>query len=63
VLVAFKAFNVVCGVTFLRMGVPRYAARVHDLRSKGHVIEKVKCPYTSHSHGKQIASYRYLGRA
>lgn len=62
VLLAFTAYGVVCGNTFLTMHIPRYAARVSDLKADGHVIVRTTCPYSHHSHGKHIASYEYQGR-
>jgi hypothetical protein len=56
-LLAFRAYGVVCGNTFLTMHIPRYAARVSDLKADGYKITRAKCPYSHHSHGKQIATY------
>jgi len=61
-LLAFKAKGTVCGSTFLEMHIPRYAARVADLRDDGYDIVRVKCPYRFHDHGRQIASYEMRGR-
>ena len=33
----------VCGTDFLRAYVPRYGARIHELRREGWVIVKSKC--------------------
>ena len=48
----------VCGTLFLKEGIPRYAARIGELRSAGHNIVRVKCPYFYHTHTGNIASYR-----
>lgn len=61
-MLAFTAYGVVCGNTFLAINIPRYSARVHDLRSDGHIIVRAKCPYSHHTHGPHIATYEYKGR-
>ena len=33
----------VCGVSFMGMYIPRYAARIYDLRQDGYVIEREWC--------------------
>lgn len=60
-LLAFTAYGVVCGNTFLTMHIPRYAARVSDLKDDGHIIVRARCPYSHHTHGKHIATYEYKG--
>ena len=35
----------VCGALLLRLGMPRYSARIGKLRSLGHEIETVKCAH------------------
>ncbi len=49
--------GVVCGNWFLTMYIPRYAARILDLRQAGFDIRKVECPYPYHTHTKALASY------
>ena len=48
----------VCGVWFLDRRMPRYPARIVDLKTDGHSIGRVKCPYPYHTHAKSIATYR-----
>ncbi len=48
----------VCGTMFLEARMPRYAARILDLKHDGHRIEKISCPYSYHGHAKAIATYR-----
>ncbi len=40
----------VCGTTFLNWHIPRYAARIHELRAKGHQITSERCKLTYHLH-------------
>ena len=58
VLAMLEARGTVCGDAFLRVYVPRYAARILDLRQLGWLIEKVKCPYRDHTHTAALASYQ-----
>ena len=59
VLEALRAnIDGVCGTLFLKEGIPRYAARIGELRSAGHNIIRVKCPYFYHTHTGNIATYR-----
>ena len=39
----------VCGTSFLTARVPRYSARISELRKQFN-ITKVPCPYPFHSH-------------
>jgi hypothetical protein len=39
----------VCGTRFLSEYMPRYAARIHDLRSDGHTITTEPCRLHDHS--------------
>ena len=48
----------VCAVEFLQACVPRFSARLHDLRKAGHLIENRKCFATSHRH--QTKQLRYV---
>ena len=57
VLQALKA-GPVCGTEFLRMHIPRYAARVLELRQQGHEIMTVPCNDVYHDH--QSAQVRYV---
>jgi hypothetical protein len=50
--------GVVCGDWFLRLHIPRYAARILELRAEGYDITRVPCPYPYHTHRKTLASYR-----
>jgi hypothetical protein len=58
VLDRLRAAGVVCGVTFLEMHIPRYAARIKDLQDEGYNIVRTKCPYGYHRHSKRVASYK-----
>ncbi len=51
-----------CGTQLLEMRIPRYAARIQNLRDKGHNIDTVPCPHSWHSHNPRIASYQLRGR-
>jgi hypothetical protein len=45
----------VCGTDLLRMFIPRYAARILELRQAGHQIETRTCRDDRHQHrNKQI---------
>ena len=57
VLGYLEDWGTVCGDFFLELYIPRYAARVLDLRQAGFDIRKVKCPYSYHTHTKALASY------
>lgn len=50
----------VCGVTLEDMRIPRYAARIRNLKDKGYRIEKVECPHAHHQHNSQIATYQLV---
>ena len=39
----------VCATTFLRDHIPRYSARISELRQTL-AISRVRCPYEHHSH-------------
>lgn len=45
----------VCSNTFLRLFIARAAARIHDLRSAGHMITSQRC--VEHSHRGNVARY------
>lgn len=40
----------VCGTTFLSMFIPRYAARIYDLRLAGYTITTRRCQDVWHDH-------------
>jgi len=40
----------VCGTAFLQFHIPRYAARMGELREAGHKIGKRRCDFTWHVH-------------
>lgn len=42
----------VCGTDFLRWLIPRYAARIHELRVSGEIIETTPCKL--HDHKGQV---------
>ena len=46
----------ICGTDFLKVRIPRYSARLKELRNAGHVIENRKC----HSHHHQTKQVRYI---
>lgn len=46
----------VCGTRFLELYMPRYAARIHELRVEGHPI--VSEPCRSHDHKSSQIRYR-----
>ena len=48
----------VCGVTFLEQRIPRYAARILDLKHDGFHIERIPCPYSLHTHPASVATYK-----
>lgn len=49
VLAALKA-GPICGTELLRMRIPRYSARILELRQAGHVIETRPCRNQFHQH-------------
>ena len=50
----------VCGTQFLEGHIPRYAARILDLKHDGHRIKRVSCPYPFHNHPASVATYKRL---
>lgn len=40
----------VCGTTFLRAHIPRYPARILELRREGWVIDRRPCEIETHRH-------------
>ncbi len=50
----------VCGTQFLEGRIPRYAARILDLKHDGHDIVKVSCPYSLHTHPASVATYKLI---
>ena len=60
VLARLEVRGTVCGNWFLAMYIPRYAARILDLKQAGFDIRKVKCPYSYHTHTKALASYQLV---
>ena len=50
----------VCGTDFLKAHVPRYSARLLELRRAGHVIENRKCHAYSHHHRTKQTRYVLL---
>lgn len=47
-----------CGTTFLEWRIPRYAARIHELRGQGYAITSEKCLF--HDHETHQTVYRLL---
>ena len=39
-----------CGTSFLNWHIPRYAARIHELRGKGYQITSERCQIEYHHH-------------
>ena len=48
----------VCGTTMLRFHIPRYAARINELRRDGHTI--ITRPCTQHHHDTAQVEYVLL---
>ena len=48
----------VCGNYFLEAHIPRYAARINELRNDGHTIDSIRCPHPYHTHRANIATYQ-----
>lgn len=46
----------VCGTAFLRAQIPRYSARIIELRNDGHRIERVRC----YEPGHDSVQWRYV---
>jgi hypothetical protein len=44
----------VCGTEFLAWHIPRYAARIHDLRRQGHQIETKPCRLHDHESAQVV---------
>ena len=40
----------VCGTRFLSLGIPRYSARIAELKAEGHVISRRTCTNPHHHH-------------
>ncbi|MDX1744812.1 MAG: helix-turn-helix domain-containing protein [Halobacteriales archaeon] len=53
-----KGYRGVCAYRFLDEGMPRYAARVHELRQEGHRIETERCK--EHHHESVAIRYRLI---
>ncbi len=53
----------ICGTTFLNWHIPRYAARIHELRNKGHWISSERCKITYHRHRSPQTVYTLVERA
>lgn len=58
VLATLAEGDPICGTAFLQARIPRYAARVNELRRDGWRIERVPCPYNYHTHPKTVATYQ-----
>lgn len=44
----------VCGTDFLRAYIPRYSARVLELRQAGHLIESRPCKFHDHQSAQTV---------
>lgn len=51
----------VCGTEFLEDMIPRYAARIHELRQAGYSIETRKCSDPTHRHESRQVEYVLIG--
>jgi hypothetical protein len=49
----------VCGTDFLSWHIPRYAARILELRREGHVITTRRCQH--HAHDSRQTVYELIG--
>ncbi len=43
----------ICGTDFLFSGIPRYSARIYELRKKGHQIVRRTCDIHRHHRSRQ----------
>jgi hypothetical protein len=50
----------VCGQDFLERYIPRYSARIYDLREQGHAILTEKCTKPHHYHQSTIKAFRLV---
>ena len=50
----------VCGEDFLQRYIPRYSARIYDLREQGHSIATEKCNKLHHYHRSTIKAFRLV---
>lgn len=48
----------VCGTSFLNWHIPRYAARIHELRAKGYQITSERCRISYHHHRSPQTVYQ-----
>jgi hypothetical protein len=60
VLATLKQNKAVCGTFFLDEHIPRYAARVGELRAQGHNIVTRSCEHPWHSHNTRQIEYVLL---
>lgn len=49
-----------CGTTFLNARLPRYTARIYELRKAGYYVDRRKCANPSHSHESPQWEWRIL---
>lgn len=52
----------VCGTDFLDARIPRYGARLHDLRARGFVTVRRACENPAHSHRSGQFEWRLVAR-
>ena len=50
----------ICGTYFLEAHIPRYAARINELRNEGYTIDSISCPSPYHTHRANIATYQLV---
>ncbi len=47
----------ICGIEFLQLAMPRYAARIHELRQDGYRIDTQTCNNPHHWHKSRQIEY------
>lgn len=47
----------VCGTDFLRAYIPRFGARIYELRQQGHVVVERPCKFSHHDHESRQTVY------
>ncbi len=43
----------ICGTVFLQNNIPRYSARIADLRADGYTIDTLPCDHPYHHHASR----------
>ena len=60
VLTMLKA-GPVCGTDFLRQFIPRYSARIYELRQLGLTVTERPCRFSHHDHESRQTVYELAG--